>query len=56
MDVSYSRLFCFMQKQLCYLSEAVLRQCDELLFSGGTDVEPNRQQPLQSGNNQTRLH
>jgi len=39
-----------------YLGEAVLRQCDQRLFSGGTDVEPDRKQPLQGGNDKTRLH
>lgn len=39
-----------------YLGEAVFGQCDELLFSRGTDVESNRQQTLQSSNDQTRLH
>lgn len=46
----------FSYSRFSYLGEAVLSQCDELVFPGGTDVESNRQQALQSGNDKTRLH
>ncbi|TNN62820.1 hypothetical protein EYF80_026895 [Liparis tanakae] len=47
--------FCFSISfsSFSYLGEAVLRQCDQLLFSGGTDVEPDRKQALQGGNDET---
>lgn len=43
-------------KCFTHLRKSVLGECNELLLSRGTDVESYRQQALQSGDDETRLH